>query len=480
MNLKKFGGKKVSILKDSWIYKMLLCFIGTVETAIKNSAIYSIFTKEIIKKKEKGIFEKFLYSIINFLRKIFKKIKLDKVFANSIFAKTHIWVAITIVLAPLLETMQIVLFVLASILSFGLKILLEEDFKFRYTPVNAWIILFVLIYILSAITSLSVMTSIQIAMLVVSFILFYFVIINSVTTEKHLKIMVTSFISIGLIISIYGIYQYLFAGTFSSASFVDKEMFQDITTRVSGTFDNPNVMGEYLLLVIPVAMTFCFNSKKWLERIASIAITAIMVVCLALTYSRGCYLGLIACIGIFLLLINLKFILLFIAGIIAVPFALPQSIINRFSSIGNTNDSSTSYRISIWKGAIDMIKDYWYRPIGQGTVAFNRIYPLYSYSGVGAEHTHNLFLQLIIETGILGIIAFIGLIFKFYQYLFNGLKKCKEKTMSINMIAYVSGMTGFIIQSMFDNTWYNNRIILIFWIFIALGISTRNLIEKNN
>ena len=86
--------------------------------------------------------------------------------------------------------------------------------------------------------------------------------------------------------------------------------------------------------------------------------------------------------GIFLLLLNLKSIILFIVGLIAVPFVLPSSIMNRLTSIGNTGDSSTSYRISIWKGAIDMIKDYWYRPIGQGATAFNSIYPYYSYSGV--------------------------------------------------------------------------------------------------
>ena len=48
------------------------------------------------------------------------------------------------------------------------------------------------------------------------------------------------------------------------------------------------------------------------------------------------------------------------------------------------------------------------------------------------------------------------------------------------MIAFISGMTGFLIQSLFDNTWYNNRIILIFWIFIALAMVTRNLINTQN
>lgn len=469
----------MNILKESFIYRMVLSFVTWIENMIKNSGIYSVFTKEVAKKEE-GFFEKILYKAIGFCRKIFKKIRLDKVFNNSIFAKTHILVAITIVLSPLLETMQILVFVLASIISFVLKILLEEEFKFKYTPMNAWVIVFMVVYALAAITSLSVATSLKIAMLIISFILFYFVIVNSITTRKQLDVMLAIFVVIGFLIALYGIYQYVFAGTFASSSFVDKEMFQDISTRVSGTFDNPNVMGEYLLLVIPVALTYLFNKKGWIKKVIALAIVGVMVISLAFTYSRGCYLGLMACLGVFLLLINIKFILLLFAGVIAIPFVLPPSIMNRLTSIGNTSDSSTSYRISIWKGALDMIKDYWYRPIGQGTTAFNSIYPLYSYSGVGAEHTHNLFLQLLIETGIFGFIAFIGVIFKFYQYLFNGIKKVKDKALSINMIAFVSGMTGFIVQSMFDNTWYNNRIVLILWTFIGLGITTRLLIDSKD
>lgn len=468
----------MSILKDSFIYKMLVSFVVMIENSIKNSGIYSVLTKDKKRKKENGIFESILYKAIDVLRKVFNKLKLNKIFYGSIFAKPHIWLGITIALAPFLETMQILLFVLASIFSFVLKIMLEEDFKFRYTPVNAWVIVFIFIYALSALTSLSMMTSIKIAMLIISFILLYFVIINSITTKKQLDAMFAIFVGIGVIISLYGIYQYVFAGTFASSSFVDKEMFQDITTRVSGTFDNPNVMGEYLLLVIPVALTYFFNWKGWFRKVISLGILGIMVICLALTYSRGCYLGIAACVGIFLLLVNLKFILFLLAGLLAVPFVLPKSIMNRLTSIGNTSDSSTSYRVSIWKGAIDMIKDYWYRPIGQGTAAFNSIYPFYSYSGVGAEHSHNLFLQLLIETGIVGAGAFIGILFKFYQYLCSGLKLSENKEISIKIIAFISGITGFLIQSLFDNTWYNNRIVLIFWIFIALGVATRNFINR--
>ena len=104
---------------------------------------------------------------------------------------------------------------------------------------------------------------------------------------------------------------------------------------------------------------------------------------------------------------------------LASPFVLPASIINRFTSIGNLTESSASYRVSIWKGAVEMIKNFWYTPIGQGSVAFNNIYPLYALNAVYAEHSHNLFLQIIIETSVIGFVLFIGILISFYRYLLS-------------------------------------------------------------
>ncbi|MBO5179154.1 MAG: O-antigen ligase family protein [Clostridia bacterium] len=465
----------MNTIKESFIFQFLITIISKIENMIKNSWIYSLLTKEINKPKENGFFLNILYSLIRVLRKVFNFLKLNIVFKDSIFAKTEIWIGLTVAMAPILSTIQMLLLVLFTTMSFIIKICMDENFKFTYTPLNTWVIVFVLIYLFSGIISLDMMSSIKIAMLVISFMMFYFVIVNSITTKKQLKVMLNIFVIIGALVSLFGIYQYLFAGSFASSSFVDKEMFEDIKTRVNGTFDNPNVLGEYLLFVIPIIASLFFAEKSWMKKIFYMGLGGVSIICLALTYSRGCYLGILLALAVFLLLINLKWIIAFILGVIAAPAFLPQSIINRFSSIGNMADSSTSYRVSIWKGAIDMIKDYWYRPIGQGTTAFNSIYPLYSYSGVGAQHSHNLFLQLLIETGIVGIISFLGIIYKFFQTVLCGLKKTKEAFYKYCFIGFASGMIGFLLQSIFDNTWYNNKIILIFWIFVALSATTRNL-----
>ena len=148
------------------------------------------------------------------------------------------------------------------------------------------------------------------------------------------------------------------------------------------------------------------------------------------------------------------------------PFVLPESIINRFLSIGNMGDSSTSYRVYIWMGTLAMLADYWFSGIGLGITSFNTIYPIYSYNNISAPHSHNLYLQLVVEFGIVGLIVFLGMLYNFYKETIISI--CKKKNILTSSL--IAGVSGFMLQSMFDHTWYNYRVVLIFWIIIAFGL----------
>lgn len=469
----------MNTIKNSYVYKMIESFILALEKSIKNSFIYHLLTKEVNfeEKIDNSLIMKVIYSIIQFFRKIFCFIKLDKLFSNSIFRKTYIWLALLFAVVPFIPTMATVFGCIFVIGSFILNIMCTPNFKFRYTPVNIWVALFLLIYVVCACVSLIPMASIKVLAVVGIYILMYFVVINSIETRKQINTMIYVFIFGALIVALYGIYQYLFGNTLAT-SWIDRELFEGMKTRVYSTFENPNVLAEYLLLVIPLCISLCIASKKWSSRIAFGIIACIFLVCLAVTFSRGSYIGILVAGVVFALILNLRFIFLFIAGLVALPFVLPQSIISRFSSITNLGDSSTQYRLSIWQSSVAIIKDYWYRPIGQSTDVFKSVYPIYAQNGVSAEHAHNWYLQNIVETGILGFIVLIGIIYRFFQYIFNGIKKAINFVDKIILIGFASGLVGYMIEGIFDNVWYNYRVILIFWIFIALAVRYKKFIDE--
>lgn len=163
-------------------------------------------------------------------------------------------------------------------------------------------------------------------------------------------------------------------------------------------------------------------------------------------------------------------------ALIALPFlpmVLPESIINRIASVGDMKDSSTSYRVYIWYGSLAMVKDFWASGIGPGTQAFKSVYPFYSYSGIVAPHSHNMFLQILVESGIVGIGVFLTTIVMFFKKLINGYQSTSGKGSKLGamIVAIGAGVAGFCVQGMFDNCFYNYRVFLIFWIVLALGIA---------
>lgn len=455
------------ILKDSLIYKLLIGISNWINKIFSESFLIGLFMKEKDSKKvdDDTIFSKFMMKFISFIQKIAHKIKLDKVFENSIFAKPMIWLSITVFAVPFVSTMMSLLLLICTALSLFLKVAINKNFKLKYFKTNAWVLMFALVIGICAVTSISLEESRNIALLIIAFVLSYFVVINTIENEKQFKFILYIFSIAAVITAFYGLYQYMFGDLYSQA-WLDKEMFEDIKMRVYSTFENPNVYGEYLILAIPIIAGLLWTEKGIFKKLFWLGSLGVTMLALALTFSRGCWLGIILAIGLLAIMIDRRFILLGIVVLLFLPFVLPESIINRFLSIGNMGDSSTSYRVYIWMGTLAMLADYWFSGIGLGITSFNMIYPIYSYNNISAPHSHNLYLQLVVEFGIVGLIVFLGMLYNFYKETIISI--CKKKNILTSSL--IAGVSGFMLQSMFDHTWYNYRVVLIFWIIIAFGL----------
>lgn len=467
------------ILKDSYIYKIFMFLKNWFEKIFSQSAFVQMFLKNNFKKSvyENSIIVKLENWFLKWIRLIAKKLKFDKIFENSIFAKPLIWISLAIAVAPVLPTMMVLVLVLASAFSFVLMASITPNFEFKHYKINSWILAFSIVIAISALISISMTESLQIAMLMIAFVLSYFIVINVVTTKKQLKMILYILTIVATLTAIYGIYQYLFGDVYSQA-WLDSEMFEDIKMRVYSTLENPNVYGEYLLLVIPMMVGLLWTEKGWKKKIFLFACTCISGLALVLTFSRGCWLGILFALAILAVIIDRRFIWLGVLLLISFPFILPDTIINRFTSIGNMQDSSTSYRVYIWMGTLAMLKDYWLSGVGMGITSFNTIYPLYSYHNISAPHSHNLYLQVIVEYGIVGFVTMIGVMYNYFKEIVISLKAKKNIVLS----GLMAGMLGFLLQSMTDHTWYNYRVVFMFWIIIGLSIvaSKINNEEKLN
>jgi len=326
----------------------------------------------------------------------------------------RIGVYVALIIFPYAPTMAIVGITLLSLLSLILKALSDDEFHFVRTSLDIPILIFGVMLLISTLTSYALISSVKIFMVYIVFVAGYFAITNAIKDLKTLMPVLALMIVASLGVALYGIYQHIF-GFAEGTTWTDTDMFSDIATRVVSTFENPNVLGEYLLLLIPVGVAMFISSKSAFVKTENLLITLALGLCMIYTYSRGNWIGLIVAIAMFILFYDSRFVWLGVIALLAAPFVLSQSVITRFTSIGDTRDSSTSYRVYIWQGTFAMLKDYWICGIGLGTDAFNTVYPNYAYDTIVAPHSHNLYLQLLVENGILGFVSFMAIIVTYYK-----------------------------------------------------------------
>lgn len=380
--------------------------------------------------------------------------------------------------APIAPTMAMAALSVLTLAALIIKSIISADFKWHFDGLGFLIMVFIAVYLVAGITSFAPKKSLSIWVIYLVFASAYFTITNLIRNKKQLENLLTLFVISGFLVCLYGIAQYVF-GWDTAQAWMDEEMFTDIKMRIYSTLGNPNVLGEYILLVLPAAIGLMWTRKGVLQKIVYAGISAVMFGALILTFSRGCWLGLILAAAIFITFAAGKLWGLALIALPVLPAILPESIINRFTSIGDMKDSSTSYRVYIWMGTLAMIRDFWVSGIGMGSEAFTEIYPFYSFSGIVAPHSHNLFLQIIVESGVGGIAVFMLILIMFLKKMMTGWQYGgKGNPISVMITALSAGVCGFLLQGMFDNCFYNYRVLLVFWCVIGIAAACVKVLKR--
>ena len=351
---------------------------------------------------------------------------------------------------------------------------------FNFEIFDLFVLMFCGLIFFGGFVSVSRTGSIRPALLYLCFTLIYFIGVNMIRTKEIIMRCVTLMAVSGFLVAIYGILQNHLGLT--GAIWHDAAMF-DIGGRVMSTFENPNVLGKYLIMIIPFFVVAIVLFKRTQTRLLYTAGLLCMCMCLVYTWSRGSWLAFIIATMVLLLILERKVLAIYMAGILALPFApliLPDAVTRRFLSIGNIADTSTSYRVSIWQGTIRMLREHFFTGIGIGIEPFSIVYPEYALSGIEtAPHSHSLYLQVLVEYGIVGIAILSLIIFFFIQCCFCAMKKADEIYLKLFAAAGFCAVGGFLINGMTDFVWYNYRVYLMFWLVIAVTVGICRFALRN-
>jgi len=375
----------------------------------------------------------------------------------------------TVLLLPLVSFRYVILVFGITTISFIFKMFTVEAFTFKKMPIKYSIVLFLVPLFFATMTSFTLLQSIVRLVVYLIAFLFLFISINLIDSKQKLYYMIIAAIVSATIVGLYGLYQYK-AGIELKEVWIDQEQNPDIQMRIISTFDNPNILAEYLILTIPITFALLYNSNSLLKKLFSLFGIAVQGMCILLTYSRGGWLGLFLAMLIFAFFVDRKLLFLYVMGGIGLIIVNPKSIITRLSTIVSLEDSSNAYRIPLWKASIHMIRDFWLNGIGLGIDAFRAIYPQYMMQGIVAAHSHNVFLQLFVEAGIFGLVGFVVFVFNSLRMNFIAFVKGVDIKIKRISISVVASILGLLLHGLVDYVFFSNRIIMMFWVLISIGM----------
>lgn len=282
-----------------------------------------------------------------------------------------------------------------------------------------------------------------------------------------------------LVSSLYGVYQRL-QGVEVNRSYVDLTLAlnQNMPGRVESFYDNPNTFAEVLILLLPLVLALFLCSKTLLGRLAAAAAFAVGVAALGMTYSRASWVGIACAMAVMVFLWKPKLIPFFaVFCALCVPF-LPSTIWNRILTITIlTSDASTASRIPLYRAALEVIRSRPVRGAGLGTsapqafiTAFNLFHANFPY-----VHSHNFYLELWIQTGLLGFVSFFAAMLWNIKNAARAVRHSKGSAARTITCAAAASLCGIMVCGLADYPWHYPRVMCIFWFVFAVALAGAKL-----
>jgi putative inorganic carbon (HCO3(-)) transporter len=229
-----------------------------------------------------------------------------------------------------------------------------------------------------------------------------------------------------------------------------------------------------------------FAWPRWVPKGLAALTALVNMLCLVLTLSRGGWIGFL--LGGFVLLAlavqywSLWFtpfwrrwaLPLLLGGAAAFVLlavvsvdALRARVLSMF--VGRA-DSSNNFRINVWAAVLEMIRDRPILGIGPGNDAFNAVYPIYQRPRYTALSAYSVFLEVLVEGGIVAFAAFLWMLLVVFQQGWVQLQKLRE-IQSIQgywLMGAIASMVGILGQGIADTVMYRPQISTLWWLSIAI------------
>lgn len=305
----------------------------------------------------------------------------------------------------------------------------------------------------------------------------YFLIVNTVNTRKRLATCISLLLASATLVSYIGIAEFLLGR--SIYGWLDSSIFSGIPGRVTSVFANPNSLAYFIIMAFPFALAGIVLAKKRRERFLYCFSALSMLLCAVFTWSRGAWVGMAASSFVFLIALMPRAFAVVpaaVAGGSVLCMLFPDTLGARVGNLLSLSDSANYYRVKIWNGVCRMIERYFAGGIGIGEELFSSAYMRVASPEVwNASHAHSLWLGVLTELGIPGLLLLLLVLMLLTQKCVECIKLSEDKRVSVLCGAGMCGAAALVFAGFFDFVFYNYTVFFTFWAVAGLASAAADI-----
>ncbi len=229
--------------------------------------------------------------------------------------------------------------------------------------------------------------------------------------------------------------------------------------RIRGTFVHPSPYAFYLLSVAPFAFVLARHARSGAGKVALSLLVPLMLFCVIVTFTRIAWAGLVVTILVFAFIRNRSLVLPIILAFVAIAAFVPP-VAERLSN-ASTSSGTGGWRLAQWGDVLHLMAA-WQLPFGIGLGSVDRL------TGYA---THNDYVRVFAETGVIGSIAFAVVYFKLIRGVLTSLSTARTPFHRDLTLAFLAVIFARLLMAFTDNIVDQPVLEWYFWSFAALIVS---------
>lgn len=377
---------------------------------------------------------------------------------------------------------------LILLLAFLVHLALKKDDKLTLNPLISFLLLFLSASALSIINSNNLSRSILIFLSFVFISIIFILVSNLVKNEKNLKLITKFLLLTSFLICLFGLYQYFgdLIGLPRNFTGLREAYLKEILgfTRIQSTFLEPLYLANFLIIPLCLISSLFLADQIKLKWYLVVLFLILLLTVFILTVSRSGYLGLAIALLIIIFLkirsfLSLKklfpFILAFVISI-SLAFILLGDARNQFIShnqapLAGDEQPSSQERETTSKKALSVF--YKHPILGIGLGNFGPYYDNYPSLPPknGWQIVNNEYLEILAETGIFGLVAFLLFLTALFVRSWQAYQKTNNQFLSAFILGASAALFGILVQYYFFSTLY----IIYIWSLMGLLVAAQEM-----